>query len=84
MENVQIKIFERERVKTKPYYNPIFNMTETKRYENKQEYQECVNRFLMDHTIYSITPMVDGDFDEGSGGFTSKILVCYKAPGSEA
>ncbi|MCH4985349.1 hypothetical protein AB4G91_10920 [Macrococcoides goetzii] len=83
MENVQVEIFEKERVETKPYYNPIFDKTETKRYENKKEFQERLNRFLIDHTIYSITPMINGDFDEESGGFTSKILVCYKAPGRE-
>ncbi|MGV2876141.1 hypothetical protein ROU88_09640 [Macrococcus capreoli] len=83
MENVQIKIFEREYIKVTPY-ETMYGRISDKRIENRQEYQERVNRFLMDHTIYSITPMIDGDFDEGSGGFSSKILVCYKAPGSKA
>lgn len=78
MENVQVKIFEREYVKVEPY-ETMYGGTTDKRLENRQEYQERVNRFLSDHTIYSISPMIDGDFDEGSGGFTSKLLVCYKA-----
>lgn len=83
MENVQVMIFEREYIKVAPY-EKMYGGTTDKRVENNKEYQERVNRFLMDHTIYSITPIVDGDFDKGSGGFTSKILVCYKAPGSKA
>lgn len=78
MENVQIMIFKRESIKVPPY-ETMYGIERDTRLETNQEYQERVNRFLEDHTVYSIKPLVHGVLDEGTGNLKYDIMVIYKS-----